>query len=385
MPSYLWSGRDGSGCETSERVTAGTPEEARDQLAARGWTELKLRSSEIHEFVKQEVEAVSDPAFRPQLTPQQEVALLQGTGPGFWGKWWNSLRESAFALLVVGCAFAAEVYRHKVSGVIICGCLLLALALLFPAIHFWFHRTSDLFHKLHRARNWRRWQEVLALLEALKRSHRSRKIGIGKVEMARYRALALAGLGNVEGAIAQFTKEADEAGMPRWLFHCHIAGIYTVAEKYESALECYKQGLEVATDKGVVSIDYGAYLVQRFNRPAEARAMLAIAESVPLTDSARFHVHSLRGLIAVREGDFVTAKEQMSAALDGFEKQPRARYFAYEPSILLAHGYLALIHAALGNRDAAQEHFSKSEKYLTTIRLNEVIDEYHSRIAAPVR
>ena len=202
MPSYLWSGKDSSGHDVTERVTAATPEEARDRLIGRGWTDLSLQTSEIHDFVKQGVQAVSDPAYRPQLTPQQELAFLRGTAPGFRSKWFNSIRESGGAFLSIVLALAAAVYYGQRYGILVFGGLLLALALLFPAIHFWFRRTSQLFHKLHRARNWRRWKEVLALLEALERAQKSRKIGIGNAEMARYRALALSGLGKLEEAVA---------------------------------------------------------------------------------------------------------------------------------------------------------------------------------------
>jgi hypothetical protein len=136
----------------------------------------------------------------------------------------------------------------------------------------------------------------------------------------------------------------------------------------------------VATEKGIVCIDYGAYLVQRFNRPAEARELLAVAESTPLPDLAANHLSALRGGICVREGDFAAAKTHFEKALAGLEKQPKARYFAFEPSILLAHGYLALVNAALGEKPAAQAHFAKSEQYLATIRMDELIESYHCQM-----
>src|ERR1043165_867831 len=95
MPTYLWSGKDSSGQEVTERVTAATPEAARDILLGRGWTELRRQTSEIHDFVNQEIHAVSDPRYRPDLTPRQEVAFLQGKAPGFWANWWKTERESA--------------------------------------------------------------------------------------------------------------------------------------------------------------------------------------------------------------------------------------------------------------------------------------------------
>jgi hypothetical protein len=70
----------------------------------------------------------------------------------------------------------------------------------------------------------------------------------------------------------------------------------------------------------------------------------------------------------------------MTEALAGFEKQPKARYFAFEPSLLIAHGYLALINAALGSKEAARSHFVKSERYLATIRMDELLSEYRAKM-----
>ena len=85
-------------------------------------------------------------------------------------------------------------------------------------------------------------------------------------------------------------------------------------------------------------------------------------------------------LIALREGDLTAANQFMSEALRGFEKRAKGRRYVFEPSILLAQGYLALINASLGNKEAARNYFDKSEKYLATIRMNELIGEYRSRM-----
>jgi tetratricopeptide (TPR) repeat protein len=371
MPTYLWSAKDSSGKEILERISAASPEEASDQLLGRGLTNLQLRTSEIHDFVKKGVEAASNPAYRPKLTAREELALLHGTGPGFWARWWRSTRESAGPLVLIGLLLAVALYGRAIPHVLLFGGLFLFVLLLFPVLNFWFGRPGRLFRELHHARTWRRWTEVLALLEKLRRVQKSRKIGMGEAAMARYRSLALAGLGKLDEAVNCFTEAADTADMPHWMLLCHLAGIYTVAGRYDSGLDCYRQALDVATEKGVVCIDYGSYLVQRYNRPTEARKMLEIAESGPLTESSKDHVSVLKGLIALREGDFLSAKEHMTRALSGLESHPKAKYFVYEPSILLAHGYLALINAALGDNGAAQKHFIKSEMFLQTIQLSE--------------
>ena len=378
MPSYIWSGKDSTGKEASERVTAASPEKARDLLLGRGWTDLRRQTSEIHDFVKQDMAAAADPRFRPKLTPQQELAHLKGTAPGFWRRWWDAERQSIAAYLSLAALLAWSVYHRKGPAMVVSGALLAGLVLLFPVLHFWFRKPSQLFQKLHQARNWRRWNEVLACLEALQKAKATRKFGLGETSMARYRALALAGMGQLDQAIDEFTRAAEAAKMPAWLRSTHLASIYIVAERYEEGLECYRQALEQATEKGIVCLDYGAYLVQRFNRPVEAQQLLAMAESTPLPDLADAAVPALRGMIAYRQSDFAGANVAMLKALALLEKRPKKKRYIFEPSILIAQGYLAAINAALGNKAAAQEYFAKSEKYLVTVRLDELIDEYHA-------
>lgn len=380
MPSYIWSGKDSSGTELTERVTAETPEEARDMLLRRGWSDLRRETSEIHEFVKREIEAVSDPNCRPSLTVEQEKAFLRGVAPGFWGNWRMTVSKSGGTLLILTALLGWSAYHRKIGAIVFLSTALLAFVVLYPALHFYFGRASRLFRQLHEARNWRRWNEVLACLDALRRVQRSRKMGIGEAEMARYRALALAGQGKLDEAISHFEQAANASTMPQWLRYSHLASIYTVAEKYDQAVECYRRALEHTTEKGTVCLDFGAYLVQRFNRPAEARKFLEIAEASALPDLAANHVLALRGLIAYREGNFAAANQSMSEALTGFEQRSQGRRYIFEPSILLAQGCLAAINAALGNKEAARAYFAKSEKYLATIRMDEWIREYRSRM-----
>ena len=86
-------------------------------------------------------------------------------------------------------------------------------------------------------------------------------------------------------------------------------------------------------------------------------------------------------MVAFREGQFAAANQAMSEALGILEKQPKNKYYIFEPSILLAQAYLAVINAALANKDAARAYFAKAEKYLEVIRMDELLSEYRSRMA----
>jgi hypothetical protein len=169
MPSYLWSGKDSTGKEITDRITADTPEAARDQLLARGWTELRWETTEVHDFVKREMNAVTPPQNQPELSPEQEKAYLRGTAPGFWSLWAKSTRDSAVAFAILAVWLLWGIAHHRMWNVVLPIVFILLLLFLYPALHFWFRRTGTLFHQLHSARNWRRWDEVLATLEKLRK------------------------------------------------------------------------------------------------------------------------------------------------------------------------------------------------------------------------
>ena len=380
MPTFLWSGKTTSGQEEVDRVTAETPEEARRILEGRGWTDLRQHTTEIHDFIKQQAAVASNPDCQPKLTPKEDLAYLQGTAPGLWGNWLKSIRESIGSILIIAVCLAWAVYRRHNLGVIICGGLLVAVEFLFPVLHLWFSQTKNLFHELHAARNWRRWNEVLRCLDKLEHASQSTKIGIGESSMTRYRALALAGLGRLDEAVNGFREAAEKAKMPQWLLHTHLSGIYSVAKQYDRALECYRQAMEEATDKSVVWIDLGVYLVQRFNRPDEAKQLLAQAEAAQLSEQARGWLPYLRGAIAFRKNDFAAVDRNIREALAGFEKHPAKQYYIYEPIILICKGYLAVSSAVLGRKDEARTYFAQSEKYLSAICLDDLLAKYHAEM-----
>ena len=47
MPIYLWTGKNAQGVEIAEKITAPTPELARDLLEKRGYTDLKLLKDDL--------------------------------------------------------------------------------------------------------------------------------------------------------------------------------------------------------------------------------------------------------------------------------------------------------------------------------------------------
>jgi hypothetical protein len=381
MPNFLWSGRTASGEEGVEEVNAETALEARRMLEARGWTELRQHTSEVHDFARRQMRESNPSMEQAKSTPKESLQYHEGTAPGLWGSWLKSLQESALLiLLLVGGLVWVIFYRGTSGHGIKIGFFAVSLVVLIflqPVLHWWFQRSKRLFVKLHTARTWRRWDEVLRCLDELSQAQRTTKIGIGDFEMARYRALAFAGLGRLDEALTVYCAAAEKAQAPAWLGHSFQAGIHVIARQYDKALECYRVALTEAPDKSTVCLDLGMLLVQRFNLPGEARQFLAQAETAQLSELARVYLPYLRGAIAFREKDFATVDKNIREALAGFEKQAANKYYIFEASILTCKGYLAVSSAALGRSDQARRYFAESEPYLTVIGLDALVAQYH--------
>jgi hypothetical protein len=387
MPTFLWSGRGVSGQEEAADVEADTPAEARKILEARGWTNLRLHTTEAGDFAARQV-LVERPVDGPKPTPIERVRHHEGTAPGFWRHWGQSMAMSAIAILVlVACiVFLAThgrpgIYRDTRVGVGVIGLLVLVS---FPVFFWrWLNGTKRLRVEMLAARRWHRWEEMLQCVDKLREAGRDTRIKLGDYNLGRYRALALAGLGRVEEALTWYQNAAIEAKTPSWLAHETRASIYVAARQYDRALECYRQALEEEPDKPTVCIDTGTFLVQRFNFPGEAKQLLARAEKAQLSELEQIYVPYLRGIIAFREKDHAAMDKNMREALAEFERRAAKQLHIFEGAVLLCKGYLAVSSAALGRKDEARKYFAKAEKYLRVIGLDDVLKEYEVLMAAP--
>ena len=382
MPNFLWSGKTPSGQDGAEEVTAETPAEARKILEARGWTELRQHTTDISDFIQQQQSLIS--RNKQKLTPKEQLQYRQGTAPGLWGNWLKHISNSIVTILLLTGLLAWTIYHPQMRNynIWIAGCALLLayVVFLYPVLRWWFRQTKRLFVKLHKARTWHRWDEVLLCLDKLAKAQQTTNIGINDYSMARYRALALAGLGRLDEAITGFRTAAEKAETPAGIYHPTLAALYTVARQYDMALASYRTALEEATDKSTMYIDIGMYLVGRFNRPQEARQFLALAEKMQLTELAISHLAVLRGGIAFREKDFSAMDKYVREALADFEKRPPAKRYIYEAVILNCKGYLAVSSAALGRKKEARKYFAQTEKYLELIDRKDLIVEYQDWI-----
>ena len=140
----------------------------------------------------------------------------------------------------------------------------------------------------------------------------------------------------------------------------------------------YRLALDEATDKSVVWIDMGIFLVERLHQAEEAKQLLAQAEAAQLSELARNYLPNLRGKIAWREKDYAGAERNLREALAGYEKHPPNKYYIFEPAILICKGYLAASCAAQGKKEEARNFFAAAGEYLSVVCLDELVTQYHA-------
>jgi tetratricopeptide (TPR) repeat protein len=361
MHSFLWSGKDSNGNKRAERVEAQNAQEAKAILTAEGWTELELIKNEIGDVVTKS-RLASSQFEQPELTPDQEAAYYQGKRPGLAAEWRKSLWQCKSPIVLTLLILVLAIVRHRTISSMISGVGLIAIVFIYPVIRIYFGQTSRNFARLNRAKVDGDWKEVLECVERLRRSHRFTRIGLSEIELARNRALALAHLGQLNQALAEYTGNPQLSTIPSWLACSQLAGIYEAGSQYEKVLELRRQMTQEKPDMAAGWVDMALLLARRFNRPAEAREALDHVEKMELTPLEKGYVFYVKGVILWREGRRSEAKAQLELAEQGL--QPLAAKPLVGGLILRVKSYLCIVIGELGNRTEARSLFDEVQKYL---------------------
>ena len=368
--SFLWKGKDAHGVLRSERVTAENAQMAKAQLVQAGWTNLELLMDEIGDVVRTDIQA-ADWMRKEPVTPNQEAVYVEGTGPGMFAMWWNSLKQSKTTLLILAAFFAWGLYTNRRWSIIISCAGLFFMMLLVPGLHLFFGMSLRQYSRLNRLKVWGRWNEVLECVERLRKSGRLTRIGLGDMELTRCRAQALAGLGRLDEAVAEFAKFEKSPKVPHFLYLGQLSTIYDVAKAYDKAMACRREAVAEKPDNSALWIDVAYGYVRGFNEPARAREALSRAQEYEITGLGKPYVPFLTGVICWRERKFPEAKQHLDKALEGFDA------FKHNDLavglILLTKSYLCAVHSALGNSSEAMELLAATEKFLIANREDELL------------
>ena len=368
--SFLWKGKDPQGTVRSERITAENAQAAKAHLVDKGWTNLELVTDEISASARAGIEAADWMCEEP-VTPNQELAFFEGKGPTMFTTWWDGLKQSKSTILILAALFAWGLYGNSRWLMIFGGAGLLFIVFLVPGLHLFFATSMRQYSRLNRFKVWGMWNEVLDCVEQLRKSSRLTRIGVGDVELTRCRAQALAGLGRLDDAVAEFAKLENSPKLPRFLYLSHLSSIYDVAKAYEQSMACRQEAAVEKPDNSSVWIDIAYGYVRGMNQPAKARAALERAQQYEITGLGKAYLPFLQGVICWRERNFAEAKANLEKALAGFG--PFKHNDLVIGLILLAKSYLCAVHSALGNSSDAKRLLRETEQFLIANREDELL------------
>lgn len=371
MHRYLWEGRDPDGNRRSERVEAANATAAREQLTRRGWTELRLITDEIAEIAGRGVEVPDDLREEVEPSAEFEVAQYRGHAPGLFGQWARAVWDAKGTSLVALGLTLTGIYLDR-NWLFYAGVALLGFQVLsFPVLWFWFGRTMRLYSRLNHAKVWGRWDEVLRIVEQMRRAGGATGIGVGELELARCRAQALAARGQLDQAIKDFSRFEHSEQCPHWLYCSHLGGIFDEARQFERSLELKTLAANENPENASLWVDLASAFVRHLNRPDEARRSLARAEAGEVPELGLPYLELVRGWIAWRESSPALALPHFQAAARGFAQFKQ--HELVEGLILLTNAHVGLMHGLLGDRDQARRSFQQTRVFLQANREDELL------------
>ncbi len=369
MTNYVWSATDKSGKKVIKEIEAATAEDAKFVLLGQGYANLELKQDEIGSVVRagfpkrknafgQEIKVSAEQRLKHRDDPTVTFrdALRKGIGRGH-------LWFLALVLFAIYSGFRAQWGYFLIY---------LVALLAWLAYIFFMSLQSVYYRKLIRAADWNQWRKVLSLVESLKIIGRFRKVKIPAAELTRYRAKALAGLGRLNEALAEYKTCEGQPDCPGWLYKLFVGGLYATAKQYDKTIQ-FNLASIAEKPTSVAYLDLGDRYA-RYKRDAlKARAAVIEAEKSPLADTAKPYHLRCRGLIAYLEGDYAAARRDLEAAIQLVEKA-KGRPFR-DGFLGTTRGHLCCVLARQGDLSAAKKYFALARKYLVATEADELLAE----------
>ena len=369
MTNYVWSATDKSGQKVIKEIEAATAEDAKFVLLAQGYSNLELKQDEIGSAVRagfpkrqnslgQEIKVTATEYLKHRDDPTATYwdALRKGIGQSF----------IVFLTLVVLAGYSGYRGNWGYSLFYLAGLLAWLAYILFRSLQ------SVYFRKLIKAEDWSRWHEVLSLVETLKFIGRFRQVKMPASALTRHRAKALAGLGQLNEALAEYESCKGQSDCPSWLYTLFVGGLYVTAKQYDKSIECNLASIaEKPTSTAYLDL---ANRYARYKKdPVKARAAMAEAEKSPMADTSKpFHIRC-RGIIAYLEGDDAAAKRDLETAIELVEKAKGRMY--RDGHLSVARAYLCCVLARQKNLVGAKKCFALAKKYLVATKEDELLAE----------
>jgi tetratricopeptide (TPR) repeat protein len=351
MPIYLWTGKNAQGVEIAEKITAPTPELARDLLEKRGYTDLKLLKDDLMAEMSSKNEVIT------KMSAAEEAALLR-KGKVTLGEYAIGIfRDVGF--LAIACVGLVALFwvRHRYVAIFF-GLFILPITVAFARVR----RHGYLFARMIEAREWHRADETLRLLMRLEKVLKPEDISL-------YRSLALIWKGNVASGIADWAQH--ESKISPWRYSAHLSVLYEQAGDIDHAIDLGERAIVQNPNVGALYVDVAwKYLLHERNLP-RAKELLNHADQLELIEMAKPFLLRNHGIVALREGRFADAEKLLLEAFGIFQAHTKMHF--RHSSMMLTKGFLAQAEAKLGKTQQARKHFAEAKEWLEAAKMGPIL------------
>jgi len=369
MANYVWTAKDKFGISVVREISASTIEESKSALLAEGCTDLVLKGDEIMDAATAGMpRSVRFLGEEHKVTEAEKLKHRGNPAPTFFSALWQGIVQTKGFIILIFILAGFEIYCGHTTSLMFLGLGLLAWLAFLIGVRL----PSIYYHRLHKAADWNRWEEVLGIVDKLKQIEKFHFTKIPPPELGKYRAKALAGLGQLPQSLVEFSQYENQPGCPSWLYKAQVAGIYDTAKQHDKALEYAWQSIREKPTP-VLYLDLANRYARYKSDPVKARAALAEAEKSTLPDLAEpFHLRC-RGISALLEEDYSTARRELEASLAIMQKTPNIPYRAGHISVTKA--YLCRVLAKQGDQAGARKNFKEAEEYLVATGESELLEQ----------
>ena len=370
MTNYIWRVKDKSGKSVVREINANTAEEAKAMLISEGCTDLELFQEDFGAAAVEELEKGAKFFGKEiKVTAEQRLEQWNKPPPTLWKAIVQSFSQEG---IVVYCFFlvfcAVFVYRGYFILASIMALGLLAWLLFFIGVSL----PSIYYHRLIKAADWNRWDEVFDMAGKLEASAKISFVKTPALALARFKAIALAGTDRLSEALEYYKQFENRPDCPSWLYQGLMSGIYNAAHRYDKSLECCLKCVE-AKPTAVSYLDLANQMARYHKDTVKAREALNEADKFTLPEMAKPFRHRCLGIIAYWEGNLAEAKQELENAIRLMEATPNQP--GRDGSISIAKAYLACVLARLGEATEAAINFEKAKAYLVATKENELLAE----------
>jgi tetratricopeptide (TPR) repeat protein len=344
--TYLFAYRaiDREGKLVTERIASASVQAAWDELRRLGYSDIEMLDDE-HSAIR---EGDEESMRRLVFTAHEESEMRRQRSVLGRILWTLARNHLIWGPLLVWLALALARTERPWHAAIWPLALLAAFLLWFA----WANVPSVLYNQALEASAWCRWREVERWMNWLARWKRWFRIPFREDELLVRTAIAEAGQGRLEAALARVAPL--EKQMAPGFYQARLASIYWAARKYTRMALAQHEARRLNPSPSS-NIDLATTLARWVGNPRAAAILLDEVDVAKVPPTARMFIAYARGVIAVNDGQPALALKWFSQLFELAHQHPGSPLM--KGLLLDARAQFGLALAARGEREAARRHF----------------------------